>query len=472
MSDRARLPAGLRGAGPADLDPEDDLPGAEAGIVVRDLRTNERFWVHDTIIDDYGPLLGADTFTIYSSLSCMANKGQYCWPSLARLARHWGKGKGTVVRAIALLTDLQLIYVRRTEREDGGNSNNIYYLLEPLPIDEGLAGLVAALQRRGASREQAIAQVVGMLPQGWEPLRRKKAPLRSRNDWATMLERLVPVSAPEPSRDSAETGGSITVLPRSLPEPGGSDAEPGGAGRDRGGRSGDWDGHLRHQPGVVTQPGDSHGEPGRGRLGTGLDLAEDSKDQANKGTLMNQSQPTEPQQQAGVVLRTEREIIDYALAEDEVLIEHDDNQSAVPIALRTLVCRDILATERNWGLRVNTECYYSAEQFLGVGDETWTEEEERKRAYHSALRRDLESVHRELGAFTIEEALAAYFTADLVARFRSEDPDELQRLRGWLGYVRGEAGKGLENPAGFLRSRIESKQWPPRGAARRREGPR
>ncbi|MGH2411650.1 MAG: helix-turn-helix domain-containing protein, partial [Chloroflexota bacterium] len=199
MSDRARLPASLRGVGPVDVDPDEEAPLAEAGIVVRDLRTNERFWVHDTIIDDYGPLLGADTFTIYSSLSCMANKSQYCWPSLARLARHWGKGKGTVVRAIALLTDLQLVYVRRTEREDGGNSNNVYYLLEPLPIEEGLAALANAHQQRGASVGEAIERVLALLPQGWEPLRRKKAPLKSRDDWARLLERLVPQPPPEPA---------------------------------------------------------------------------------------------------------------------------------------------------------------------------------------------------------------------------------------------------------------------------------
>ncbi|HVA89437.1 MAG TPA: helix-turn-helix domain-containing protein [Chloroflexota bacterium] len=469
MSDRARLPAGLRGAGPVDVDPDDEAPLAEAGIVVRDLRTNERFWIHDTIIDDYGPLLGADTFTIYSSLSCMANKSQYCWPSLARLARHWGKGKGTVVRAIALLTDLQLIYVRRTEREDGGNSNNVYYLLEPLPIEEGLAALASSHQQRGASAAEAIERVLLLLPQGWEPLRRKKAPLKSRDDWARLLERLIPTSPPNPPMPAAELGESLVALPSLAQAPGGSMGELASVSRDWPGHVGDQAGQQEHWPGSPSIQGTPPSELGRPSGGTGLDLEGNPKDQIMEGSTKTPVPVTQPHQPLGGVLATDRDIVAYPLAEDEVLLEPEQGEGARTARIRDLVCRDIVATEANWGLRVSTECYYSAEQFLGLGGEEWTAEEERKRAYHGALRRDLEAVYRELGAFSIDEALASYFTTDLVARFHSDDPEEIQRLRGWLAYVRGEAGKGLEQPAGFLRSRIESKQWPPRGAARKRE---
>ncbi|HEY8287379.1 MAG TPA: helix-turn-helix domain-containing protein [Chloroflexota bacterium] len=469
MSDRARLPAGLRGVGPVDVDPDDETPLAEAGIVVRDLRTNERFWVHDTIIDDYGPLLGADTFTIYSSLSCMANKSQYCWPSLARLARHWGKGKGTVVRAIALLTDLQLIYVRRTEREDGGNSNNVYYLLEPLPIEEGLAALANAHQQRGAAAAEAIERVLALLPQGWEPLRRKKAPLKNREDWARLLERLIPQSVPEPPPPITRLGESLLTPPSIMGEPGGSMGEPASVISDQDGHGEDRHGRPGHGDGSPPVLGTLSREPGRPSGSTGLDLEGNPKDQIMEGFTQTTSPLTSPHQPLGGGLETDRDILAYPLAEDEVLLEPEQGDGARVVRLRDLVCRDILATEANWGLRVSSECYYSAEQFLGMGGEEWTAEEERKRAYHGALRRDLELVHRELGAFSLDEALAAYFTTDLVDRFHSDDPEEVQRLRGWLAYVRGEAGKGLEQPGGFLRSRIESKQWPPRGAARKRE---
>ncbi|MGH2387513.1 MAG: helix-turn-helix domain-containing protein [Chloroflexota bacterium] len=472
MSDRGRLPAGPRGAGPVDVDPDDDSPLAEAGIMVRDLRTNERFWVHDTIIDDYGPLLGADTFTIYSSLSCMANKSQYCWPSLARLARHWGKGKGTVVRTIALLTDLQLIFVRRTEREDGGNSNNVYYLLEPLPIEDGLAALAAAHRQRGATAAEAIERVLGLLPQGWEPLRRKKTPLRTREEWARLLATLVPQPTPEPLTLGSAPGGSVSAPPSLATELGGSMTGPAGSNGDRGGHSGNEDGRPGHRPGINGVPPGASLEPSRPSLGTGPDLRGDSKDQITQGTPNTLPLVTQHHQPlGGVVLGSDREILAYTLAEDEVLVEPEDGDGARAVRLRDVVCRDIAATESNWGLRVSTACYYSAEQFLGQGGDEWTAAEERKRAYHGALRRDLELVYRELGAFSVDEALAAYFTTDLVSRFRSDDPEEIGRLRGWLAYVRGEAGKGIEQPAGFLRSRIESKQWAPRGAARKRDQP-
>jgi Helix-turn-helix domain len=457
MTDRARLPASLRTAVPADGDPDDE-GGPEAGIVVRDMRTNERFWIHDTVVDDYGPLLGADAFTIYCSLSCMANKSQYCWPSLARLARHWGKGKGTVVRAIALLGDLQLIHVKRNEREDGGNANNIYYLLEPLPIEEGLAGLVQAAKRRGATHAEAVATAVALLPQNWEPLRRKKGHLRSRDDWAFLLE-----SNNQNLGVQGSTGGSTV-------EPAGIVVVLGSAGAELDSATDDDPGLPGDHPGIGVARGGLSDESGPVSGRTGPVSPRYSKDQSQEGDPNNDPQEPNHHQGAvgGVVLRTDREILDYLLAQDEVLIENDDG-AAMPITLPALARRDIEATTRNWGLRVSTDCYYSAAQFLGQSGDSWTEAEERKRAYHGALRRELEATFQALGAFSLVEALGAYFSADLALHYATADAEEEQRLRGWLAYVRGESGKGLENPAGFLRSRVESGQWPPRGQARKRE---
>ncbi len=457
MTDRARLPMNPRGAVPIDGDLDEEA-GVEAGIVVRDMRTNERFWIHDTIVDDYGPLLGADAFTIYCSLSCMANKGQYCWPSLARLARHWGKGKGTVVRAITLLTDLQLIHVKRNEREDGGNANNIYYLLEPLPIEEGLAGLVAAARRRGATQAEAVARAVALLPQNWEPLRRKKGHLRSRDDWAFLLE-----SATEAEGVQGGTGASAQV-------PGGIAGALGSAGAAPGGAGGDDPGPPADLPGFTAGPGASRPASGSVSGGTGSVSGQDSKDQSQKGNPNNDAQEIDHHQggSGGVVLRTDREILAYALGHDDVLIETDDG-AAMVVSIAALARRDIEATARNWGLRVATDCYYSAEQFLGQGGDDWTDAEERRRSYHGALRRELEATFHALGAFSVAAALGAYFSADLALQYATGDAEEEQRIRGWLAYVRGESGKSLESPAGFLRSRIESGQWPPRGQGRKRE---
>ena len=183
----------------------------------------------------------------------------------------------------------------------------------------------------------------------------------------------------------------------------------------------------------------------------------------------SQDQATHHQQRtaAGGVLYSDEEILDYPLDHDEVFVEQDET-GARPMRLRDVVQADIEATERNWGLRVATECYYSAQHFLGTGGDTWTAEEDDKQAYHSALRRDLEALYKDIGAFSVDDALATYFTADLVARMHTDDPDELQRQRGWLRYVRSEEGRTLQSPAGFLRTRLEAGQWPPRDKRRLR----
>lgn len=473
MSDRARVPAELRAAGPLDapIEEEDDL-NLDAGIMIRDMRTNERFWVHDTVIDDYGPLLGADAFTIYCSLCCMANKAQYCWPSLVRLARHWGKGKTTVSRAVTLLTDLHLVHVKRTQREDGGTSNNIYYLLEPLPLDEGLAHLLAALQARGASPQEAVERAMALLPDNWEPLRRKKTALKARSDWSALMASIVGRSTSGPGQSASEPARSATGPGGTGPGQGESSTGTGGTGVERGVSAEDRGELERNGAGSITERDGYGAGPAPFPDGTAPVPPREPKVTPVEGSPGNQTQEGDQHQGpgGGVTLQTDDEIRQYPLGDDEVLLETEDGH-AEPIAIRELVQRDIEATAKNWGVRVWTDCFYSADHFLGIGGETWSPDEERRQAYHAALRRDLDALYRDTGAFSIAEALAAYFTNDLVRRFDSDDPAEQQRLRAWLRYVRGDAGRGLENPAGFLRGKLESGQWPPRnGAASRRPG--
>jgi len=421
------------------------------------------------VIDDYGPLLGTDAFTIYSSLCCMANKAQYCWPSLVRLARHWGKGKTTVSRAVTLLTDLHLVHIKRTQRDDGGTSNNIYYLLEPLPLEEGLAHLLDALQGRGASPQQAVERALALLPDSWEPLRRKKTALKSRRDWATLMESILSRSTMGPGQPATEPTGSPTGLGGSVPGQGESPAGTGGPEQDWGMSAEDRGGPGRNGAGSVMERDGYRVGPAPFPDGTAPVPPQEPKVTTIEGSPENQTQKGDQHQGrgvGGVTLQSDEEIRQYALGDDEVLLETEDGH-AEPIKIRDLVQRDIVATEKNWGVRVWTECFYSADQFLGIGGETWSPDEERRQAYHAALRRDLDAFYREIGAFSIAEALAAYFTDDLVHRFDSDDPAEQQRMRGWLRYVRGDSGRGLENPAGFLRSKLESGQQPPRNGARR-----
>ena len=178
-------------------------------------------------------------------------------------------------------------------------------------------------------------------------------------------------------------------------------------------------------------------------------------------------QETRQQQSPVVVLHSDEEISAYDLGEHEVLIELENGDAEV-VSLFELVKRDLDDPAAIRGIPKVTECYYSAQHFLGLGGEDWTPEELRKREMLVSLRRELGNLHREIGAVTIEDALGLYFTADLIGRFHSDDPAGIQRIRGWLRYVRSDAGKNLQNPAGFLRSCLESDQWPPRGGARTR----
>ena len=151
------------------------------------------------------------------------------------------------------------------------------------------------------------------------------------------------------------------------------------------------------------------------------------------------------------------------MADDEVLINAGEGRAQV-MPLRDVVCNDILASQDSY-VPVWTEVYYSIEHLLGEGGDEWTPDEERRIERQKAFRAELEALYREIGAFSIEQALGHYFTADLVQRFASSDASERQRVFGWLRYVRSDAGASLTSPAGFLRTRLESGQWAPHGVA-------
>jgi len=161
------------------------------------------------------------------------------------------------------------------------------------------------------------------------------------------------------------------------------------------------------------------------------------------------------------ILSTEDEIRTYALGPDEVLLDHGEGH-AQPAAIDDVLRANIVASETSYGVPVHTECFFSPDHFLGVpGD--WTPDEERRQERCKARYDELRATFGEVGAFSLEEALAHYFTADLVARYVDAPDDERRRIARWIAYVRGEAGEGITNPAGFLRTRIESGHWPPKG---------
>jgi hypothetical protein len=164
----------------------------------------------------------------------------------------------------------------------------------------------------------------------------------------------------------------------------------------------------------------------------------------------------EPQTSAAVVHLNNLKKV--ALTDDQVLIPHPNQDNLYHIeSLHKIVKHDIRAAGVYDELHLYTcrsEVFYSIVHALGEGDEQWTEEETRKIRERERLERELGERWNRLGAFSLGEALHKYFSSDLVARFLNNTPEELERIETWLAHTRH--AHGLKNPAGFLRSKIES----------------
>lgn len=147
------------------------------------------------------------------------------------------------------------------------------------------------------------------------------------------------------------------------------------------------------------------------------------------------------------------------LAEDQVLLSQDEEgYLAVPMA--ELVKQDLRACRGSLLHYEPTDCFYSVQHALGEGGDDWLPEEQERIDHLRGLERDLGARYERLGAPTLEEALQQYFSARLAADFLADiDPAERERIENWVAYTR--KAKGLENPAGFLRSRIESAEAAP-----------
>ena len=392
--------------------------------------------MQDAIIDDYAPLLGVDGFAVYSSLCLMSNRDQYCWPSLARLARHWGKGKSTVSRAVSLMTALGLIHVKHTARGDGGTGNNVYYLLEPLPLQDALKKLIESVAQDKAEGDapgdDTVDAILHMIPESWDPLRPRKATFATRADLETHIRSCVPRSA------------------------GGLGASPTGTGgpeEERVGPAGDRGAPLQDQGGPVERLGQSQSDAEAVPLRDPKVLPY----QRNpiEGTPLNQHQHG-----AGGQYVKQEDIATYVLGEDEVLLEAGELGAQV-VNLVDLVSSDVRASRDSY-LPVETEPYYSTAHYLGLGGETWTPEELTRMTRQHELRLQIEALYRDIGACSLDEALTLYFTDDLVKHYGAGDNRERARVQAWLAYVH-VAGESLTNPAGFLRTRLDSGQWPPQG---------
>lgn len=100
-------------------------------LEVRDNRGGEWLWMHNTIIDHYGPLIGAYGVAVYAALSRYANREGQAWPSIQTLAAQLAIAPNTVRRTLATLEQHSLLSVTRRRTERDLNLSSIYTLVNP-----------------------------------------------------------------------------------------------------------------------------------------------------------------------------------------------------------------------------------------------------------------------------------------------------------------------------------------------------
>lgn len=120
-------------------------------LEVRDNRGGEWLWMHNTIIDHYGPLIGAYGVAVYASLSRYANREGQAWPSIQTLAAQLAIAPNTVRRTLATLEQHSLLSVTRRRTERDLNLSSIYTLVNPNTNSSTSPGEVLPQMKEGTS---------------------------------------------------------------------------------------------------------------------------------------------------------------------------------------------------------------------------------------------------------------------------------------------------------------------------------
>ncbi len=97
-------------------------------IQVRDSRGENRTHVDNSLIKDFGWLIGGNTIAVYVSLLMHANRRQGCYPSIQSIADLTALSKPTVIQCIKLLEFLKII--KKTQL--GKMCNNRYVMLDKI----------------------------------------------------------------------------------------------------------------------------------------------------------------------------------------------------------------------------------------------------------------------------------------------------------------------------------------------------
>ncbi len=130
--------------------------GRDVIVRVRDRRARHQFSIHNRVMDEWYPIVGAPGFALYGLYCRMANKrDERSWMPYSTIQAHMGMGPGTISDYNKLLVWCKLIHI---EEGDSRLANDYYILNIPLVTDEALAAVreaaLADQERRTAVREE------------------------------------------------------------------------------------------------------------------------------------------------------------------------------------------------------------------------------------------------------------------------------------------------------------------------------
>ena len=129
------------------------------GFPIRDQRTEQRFFVDNAFVDQYGPIIGPYGHAVYNVIVRHAKPdGRDSWPSHATIAKKAGCSPAKVKNVLKQFEELGLVAVRaRYNAKTGGQTSNEYIILDPPP----LADTPATTDTPGGYTADTPAQVSG-----------------------------------------------------------------------------------------------------------------------------------------------------------------------------------------------------------------------------------------------------------------------------------------------------------------------
>ena len=106
---------------------------AENTMMIRDQRTEKRFFVDNVFVDEYGPIVGPYGHAVYNVLIRHSRPdGRGSWPSHATIAKKAGCGVAKVKQVLKQFDELGLVAIRkRWSAKTNGQTSNEYIILDP-----------------------------------------------------------------------------------------------------------------------------------------------------------------------------------------------------------------------------------------------------------------------------------------------------------------------------------------------------